>query len=267
MLLDLRKIKATTDRLALQNQLPQDISASATSTVLAPTDKKFLDLQFGHFGASAQLDTWKSFVRILQERRDAEAAIQAKRDQFAGFGNATSEVQTGSDGRGYFRHYQGGSIFWLPGIGAHEVHGAIRDKYASMGWEASFLQYPRTDELGSGGSRYNDFEGGVIEWTSSGGALVSLTLTVYIERHQLGAWVHMSGQGYNPGGTARFFVRGLSGFQGDKSTGVFTIVKADGTFSDVIWDGRTWSGGGDAEMVALDESSGRSTSASIPALY
>jgi hypothetical protein len=59
----------------------------------------------------------------------------------------------------------------------------------------------------------------------------------------------------------------LSGFSGDESTGVFTIAKADGTFSDVIWEGQTWAAGGDAEMLALDESSGRSTTTPIPALY
>jgi uncharacterized protein with LGFP repeats len=37
------------------------------------------------------------------------------------------------DGIGRFNHFQGGSIYWTPGIGAHEVHGAIRDKWASMG--------------------------------------------------------------------------------------------------------------------------------------
>jgi len=267
MPLDIRKMKATVTRLTLQNELPKITDTSATATKLSAKDQKFLDLHFGNFGVRTQLYIWSALMRVLQELRDAEAAIQAKRDQFAGFGNPTTDVQTGSDGRGYYRHFQGGSIFWLPQWGAHEVHGAIRDKYQSLGWEASFLGYPTTDETSAGSLRYNDFEGGVIDWTADAGANVVLTLNASIEPNQFGAWVHLSGEGYTPGGVVRFLVRGLSGFSGDESTDVFTIAKADGTFSDVIWERQTWAAGGDAEMLALDESSGRSTTTPIPALY
>jgi len=90
-----------------------------------------------------------TIASLLAERFEAERAINAKRQQFGGFGQPTSDFSTGRDGQGYFRHYQGGSIFWLPTWGAHEVHGAIRDKYASLGWEMSYLGYPTTDELGA----------------------------------------------------------------------------------------------------------------------
>ncbi|NAZ78350.1 hypothetical protein GTQ99_23505, partial [Kineococcus sp. T13] len=36
---------------------------------------------------------------------------------------------------GFYTHFQGGSIYWSPATGAHEVRGAIREKWASMGWE------------------------------------------------------------------------------------------------------------------------------------
>ena len=176
MPLDIRKMKATVTRLTLQNELPKITDTSATATKLSAKDQKFLDLHFGNFGVRTQLYIWSALMRVLQELRDAEAAIQAKRDQFAGFGNPTTDVQTGSDGRGYYRHFQGGSIFWLPQWGAHEVHGAIRDKYQSLGWEASFLGYPTTDETSAGSLRYNDFEGGVIDWTADAGANVVLKL-------------------------------------------------------------------------------------------
>src|SRR5207302_49498 len=76
------------------------------------------------------------------------------------------------DGVGRYNHFQGGSIYWTPGTGAHEVHGAIKDKWASMGWERSFLGYPVTDETGTpdGVGRYNHFQGGSIYWTPSIGA-------------------------------------------------------------------------------------------------
>ena len=50
------------------------------------------------------------------------------------------------DGIGRFNHFEGGSIYWTPNTGAHEVHGQIRDKWQSMGWETSFLGYPTSDE-------------------------------------------------------------------------------------------------------------------------
>ncbi|PEB22129.1 hypothetical protein COF68_17645 [Bacillus toyonensis] len=70
----------------------------------------------------------------------------------------TLELPT-SDGVGRFRHYRndGGvwSIHWHPDTDAHEVHGAIRDKWASLGWE--HFGYPITDEYMSGHGRFNLF--------------------------------------------------------------------------------------------------------------
>jgi uncharacterized protein with LGFP repeats len=74
------------------------------------------------------------------------------------------------DGKGRFNHFQGGSIYWTPSTGAHEVHGAIRDLWESMGWETSFLGYPATDEIGTGDSRSSRFEHGHISWSPTKGA-------------------------------------------------------------------------------------------------
>jgi hypothetical protein len=72
---------------------------------------------------------------------------------------------------GRFNHFQWGSIYWTPTTGAHEVHGAIRAKWASLGWERSFLGFPTSDELDlPGGGRFNSFQGGAITWTAARGA-------------------------------------------------------------------------------------------------
>jgi uncharacterized protein with LGFP repeats len=77
----------------------------------------------------------------------------------------TDETST-PDGRGRYNHFQGGSIYWTPQTSAHEVHGAIRDKWSALGWERSFLGYPTTDELGTPGpGRFSRFQGGAIHWT------------------------------------------------------------------------------------------------------
>jgi uncharacterized protein with LGFP repeats len=53
------------------------------------------------------------------------------------------------------------------------VHGAIRDKYASLGWERSALGYPVSDERDHpSGGRYNQFQYGRISWKPDRGAWV-----------------------------------------------------------------------------------------------
>jgi len=83
----------------------------------------------------------------------------------------TDEMKT-PDGKGRYNHFQGGSIYWTPKTGAHEVHGAIRAKWASLGWEKCYLGYPITDELATpdGKGRYNHFQGGSIYWHPNTGA-------------------------------------------------------------------------------------------------
>jgi uncharacterized protein with LGFP repeats len=95
---------------------------------------------------------------------------------FLGF-PATDETGT-PDGRGRFNHFEGGSIYWTPQTGAHEVHGAIRDRWASMGWERSPMGYPVSDERTppNGHGRYSEFEGGHILWTPEGGTEVRVRI-------------------------------------------------------------------------------------------
>src|SRR5205823_4408854 len=62
-------------------------------------------------------------------------------------GTPTIPETTAPDGIGKFRHYQHGSIYWHPETGAREVHGLIRQRWAQLGWEQSYLGYPITDEI------------------------------------------------------------------------------------------------------------------------
>ena len=83
----------------------------------------------------------------------------------------TDEIGCGP-GAGRFNHFERGSIYWRQDIGAHEVHGPIRDRWAGQGWQDSHLGYPTSDERGTPDRRWNSFEGGDITWTPSGGAVV-----------------------------------------------------------------------------------------------
>jgi LGFP repeat len=71
------------------------------------------------------------------------------------------------DGIGRYSVFEQGSIYWTPQLGAHEVHGRIRDAWAQAGWEAGALGYPISDEYAVAGGRRSDFEHGAITWDSS----------------------------------------------------------------------------------------------------
>jgi uncharacterized protein with LGFP repeats len=110
---------------------------------------------------------------VLPGFTSAQTEIQQKYSDLGGeggfLGKPTMGLGTCPDGIGYFVHYQGGSIYWTPSTGAHEIHGAIREKWKSIGWEQSALGYPVTDESVTPDriGRYNHFQHGSIYWTPS----------------------------------------------------------------------------------------------------
>jgi uncharacterized protein with LGFP repeats len=77
------------------------------------------------------------------------------------------EQQT-SDQPGRYAHFEGGSIYWNSETCAHEVHGAIRDRWASTGWEEGPLGFPVTDEeyTRNRRDRVTYFQNGHIIWYS-----------------------------------------------------------------------------------------------------
>jgi uncharacterized protein with LGFP repeats len=105
----------------------------------------------------------------------------------------TDELGT-PDGIGRYNHFQGGSIYWTPTTGAHEVHGTIRDEWQSLGWEQSVLGYPMSDQTGTpdGIGQFNHFQGGSIYWTPTTlahevhGAIYALWASMGWERSCLG---------------------------------------------------------------------------------
>ncbi|WP_307662521.1 DUF2599 domain-containing protein [Streptomyces sp. V1I1] len=81
-------------------------------------------------------------------------------------GCPTSDELTTPNGRGKYNTFTGGSIYWTPEHGAHPVWGAIRDKWAGIGWEAGKLGFPVGDELTNtdGQGKRQQFEGGTVYW-------------------------------------------------------------------------------------------------------
>jgi hypothetical protein len=138
----------------------------------------------------------------------------------------TGELGT-PDGRGRFNHFQGGSIYWTPAAGAHDVRGAIRGKWSALGWERSALGFPTTGELGTpdGHGRFNHFTNGSIYWTPPTGArevrgtIRARWAALGWERSPLG---YPTSDEYDvPGGRASDFVGGRITW--DRATGATTV--------------------------------------------
>jgi uncharacterized protein with LGFP repeats len=125
--------------------------------------------QFNHFSNDGSI-YWTSSTGAWS----IHGAVRAK---WAGLGWERSFLgypitdETGTpDGVGRFNHFRNaGSIYWTPSTGAWSIHGAIRGKWASMGWERSCLHYPMSDEFAIPIGRQSNFQSGVITWNASAG--------------------------------------------------------------------------------------------------
>jgi uncharacterized protein with LGFP repeats len=125
-------------------------------------------------------------------------------------GYPTSDVQRTPGGAGWFGHFQGGSVYWSSATGSHTVSGAIRSRWAALGWQAGSLGYPTSDQKPTpdGGAQYVHFQGGSLYWSPSTGARV-------VAGPVRTAWANMGWQtsplglpvsdvGATPDGRARF---------------------------------------------------------------
>ncbi|NAZ86330.1 excalibur calcium-binding domain-containing protein [Kineococcus indalonis] len=72
---------------------------------------------------------------------------------------------------GAFNTFQNGVIYWSPGTGAHEVHGAFYGYWAGQGFERGPLGYPLTNEQpAAAGGVFQVFQGGTLYWSPATGA-------------------------------------------------------------------------------------------------
>jgi N-acetyl-anhydromuramyl-L-alanine amidase AmpD len=136
--------------------------------------------RFNHFSSTGNLNNVDGSIYWTPNTGawSIHAGIRAKwaslgwERSFLGY-PVTDETGT-PDGIGRFNHFSNaGSIYWTPGTGAWSVHGAIRDKWASLGWERSCLGYPVTDEFAISGGRQSNFQHGFITWNARKGTTKS----------------------------------------------------------------------------------------------
>lgn len=157
----------------------------------------------------------------------------------------TSEFGT-PDGRGRGNHFQAGSIYWTPTTGAHSVRGAIRDLWASQGWETGPLGYPVGEEINTPNKdgAVQGFEIGAIYWSPTTGAngVQGLIMGKYGEMGYENSWLGFpksSEQGpLRDGGRFNVFENGniywspLSGAWAVKNGAIFDA-----------WGSQGWEGG------------------------
>jgi GH25 family lysozyme M1 (1,4-beta-N-acetylmuramidase) len=75
--------------------------------------------------------------------------------------------------KGQYQYFDDGVILWSAATGAHWVHGAIEQKFASSGREAA-LGYPTSEEVAEGtNGRKQTFQKSTIHWTPSQGAWIT----------------------------------------------------------------------------------------------
>ena len=174
--------------LRLTMMLTLLIAARADSVILK--DGKVIEGTF--MGASADHVTLQTEGRakcrlavneiqlIRFARTGAASPIDQKYNALKGSGTAlgdpTGEEELAADGRGRYRLYQRGAIYYTPQHGAHAVHGPIGERWLGLGAEHSELGYPAADEMIWPDGRHTmTFEHGTIIWDQHDVPLVEIS--------------------------------------------------------------------------------------------
>lgn len=154
---------------------PDGILATATGPESVTPDGTG---RYQHFQGQGGSSIYWSPSTCAQEVHGAIHATWSSIGWEAGvLGYPMTDESVTPDGIGRYNHFQHGSIFWTPLTGAHEVHGLIHDKWASLGSERSALGYPISDETDEvdGSGRFSLFEHGSIHWTRATGIVTVLS--------------------------------------------------------------------------------------------
>jgi uncharacterized protein with LGFP repeats/GH25 family lysozyme M1 (1,4-beta-N-acetylmuramidase) len=133
-------------------------------------------------------------------------------------GYPTSSEVCDLKNKGCYQPYQHGDIHWSAESGAHPTrNGAVRNKWASSGFETGLLGYPTgTETCGlTDGGCYQSFQNGQIHWTAGtganptrSGAIRSLWLSTRSEKGVLGYPTGTEACGLKDGGCYQSFQGG-----------------------------------------------------------
>jgi len=123
-------------------------------------------------GIGAHCDYFKTLPSLAAAPSEIDAKYTALGSTGGALGRPAGIEKETYGGKGRFRDFQVGSIYWTSRTGAFGVQGLIRDKWVQLGEYGGFLGFPTTDELiaPDGVGRFNHFQGGSIYWTPNTGA-------------------------------------------------------------------------------------------------
>ncbi len=129
--------------------------------------------RYNHFSGSGGSIYWSPTTGPAEIQGAIRSLWVAYRWEQGLLGFPTTDELTTPDGVGRYNHFSGtgGSIYWTPATGPHEVQGSIAALWAALGWERGALGYPTSDEYGVTGGRQSDFQHGTVAWTAATGVL------------------------------------------------------------------------------------------------
>jgi uncharacterized protein with LGFP repeats len=87
--------------------------------------------------------------------------------EWGGLGYPTLDTSCDLRRGGCWQAFQGGSVYWTRASGAHDVRGAVRDRWARLGYENGRLGYPTAEPHAVAGGLAQSFQGGTV--TQKGG--------------------------------------------------------------------------------------------------
>lgn len=153
-------------------------------------------------GACARQYKWGTIVHHGNKTYGVHGAIyqrlRALGELSSFLGYPVTDELTTPDTVGRYNHFEYGSIYWRPCIGAFEVHGLIRNLWASQSWEKGTLGYPKSNELTAPDQvgRYSHFQGGTVYYHPSYGthAIMGEFYRVWLDKGGLSGLAYPTGK-------------------------------------------------------------------------
>jgi hypothetical protein len=115
---------------------------------------------------------WSANAGAVQFTNELYAAWTTYGAEAGFFGKPVTDTLCGLKNNGCYQLFKTGAIYWTAETGAQVVHGGIKDKWVSVGFENGALGYPTSGEIPSGNGVYQTFQGGTIYWTPTSGASI-----------------------------------------------------------------------------------------------
>ncbi|MGI8758118.1 MAG: lytic murein transglycosylase [Acidimicrobiales bacterium] len=123
--------------------------------------------RYNHFQGGSIF--WSPATGAQEINGDIRAKWAALGWERSALGYPSSGVGTTADGVARYSRFTGGSIYWSPATGAHELQGPIEQRYRQEGGSQSAIGLPVNGIIAVPAGLRSDFAGGVIAWDRATG--------------------------------------------------------------------------------------------------